>query len=426
MNTLMASRRTACAALFVLPLVVVAGFASAGGTPADGKSAAGAESASVPAKPVEKTPEQLFRELDGNGDGKLTAREIPPERRSAFEHLLRVGDKDKNGELTLAEFNEGFKPDERRPVGGGPGRPGDGRPAFDPAQLFGRFDRNGDGKLTLEEFPEPVRRRMEPVFERLGKSAITREEFTRVADRLHPGGGLERNPDALFKRLDRNGDNELTAGEVPGALRNRIEAMLEKAGKEKDGRLTPEEFRQFSGGLGAGPRPLRDEKPVGAGGRREFRNGPGPEFFFHRLDQDQDGQLSLEELKDAQRVFEALDADKNGILDRRELFGESEGDKAADVSGEKVPPVIGGSPRPDLPAATPARAAKPSGKYGGLVRRFDTNGDGKVSRNEAPGRLRKNFDQVDANGDGYLDPDELRKALRELKPEKKQADPPQA
>lgn len=425
MKTLTSSRQAACAALVVLPLVVFAGGMYAGETPADGKSAAG-ESATVPAKPAEKTPEQLFKELDRNGDGKLTAQEIPAERRSAFEHLLRVGDKDKNGELTLAEFNEGFKPDERRSVGGGPGRPGDRRPAFDPAQLFGRFDRNGDGKLTLEEFPEPVRGRMEPVFERLGKSEITREEFTRVADRLRPGGGMERNPEALFKRLDRNGDNELTAEEVPGALRNRIEAMLEKAGKGKDGRLTREEFRQFSGGSGSGIRPLDDEKPGGATDRREFRNGPGPEFFFHRLDQDRDGTLSLEELKHAPRVFDELDTDQNGILDRHELMGESEGDKAADRSTGREPPVITGSPRPDPPAAKSASEAKPSGKNGGLVRHFDTNGDGKVSRSEAPGRLKKNFDQVDANGDGYLDRDELRKALRELKPEKNKAGSPQA
>ena len=37
-----------------------------------------------------KTPERLFADLDKNGDGKLTADEIAPERKQYFEHLLRV------------------------------------------------------------------------------------------------------------------------------------------------------------------------------------------------------------------------------------------------------------------------------------------------------------------------------------------------
>ena len=46
-------------------------------------------------------------------------------------------------------------------------------------------------------------------------------------------------------------------------------------------------------------------------------------------------------------------------------------------------------------------------------KRIDTDGDGRVSRQEAQAnapRLAEHFDQIDANGDGFLTPEELRAA----------------
>ncbi|MDX2319526.1 MAG: EF-hand domain-containing protein [Moritella sp.] len=38
---------------------------------------------------------------------------------------------------------------------------------------------------------------------------------------------------------------------------------------------------------------------------------------------------------------------------------------------------------------------------------MDTNNDGKISREEATGRLAENFDKFDTNGDGFITKDEL-------------------
>ena len=46
---------------------------------------------------------------------------------------------------------------------------------------------------------------------------------------------------------------------------------------------------------------------------------------------------------------------------------------------------------------------------GGMARflaRFDTNGDGKLQKSEAPERMKERFDQLDTNGDGAIDKDE--------------------
>jgi Ca2+-binding EF-hand superfamily protein len=44
-----------------------------------------------------------------------------------------------------------------------------------------------------------------------------------------------------------------------------------------------------------------------------------------------------------------------------------------------------------------------------LLQRFDTNKDGKISKDEAKGRLADAFGRFDTNKDGFLDKDELRR-----------------
>jgi Ca2+-binding EF-hand superfamily protein len=47
-----------------------------------------------------------------------------------------------------------------------------------------------------------------------------------------------------------------------------------------------------------------------------------------------------------------------------------------------------------------------------MLDRFDVNKDGKISKEEAKGKLAENFDRLDTNKDGYLDKEELRRAAR--------------
>jgi hypothetical protein len=44
-----------------------------------------------------------------------------------------------------------------------------------------------------------------------------------------------------------------------------------------------------------------------------------------------------------------------------------------------------------------------------MFKRLDKNGDGKVTKDEAPERMAEHFDKLDKNGDGGLTPDELKR-----------------
>jgi len=56
---------------------------------------------------------------------------------------------------------------------------------------------------------------------------------------------------------------------------------------------------------------------------------------------------------------------------------------------------------------------------GGFLKKLDTDGDGRISREEAKAapRLAAHFDEIDANGDGFLAPEELKAAHRRREPQ---------
>jgi Ca2+-binding EF-hand superfamily protein len=75
-------------------------------------------------------------------------------------------------------------------------------------------------------------------------------------------------------------------------------------------------------------------------------------------------------------------------------------------------------PRPKKKPAEPP--AGPSADQ--LLKRFDKDGDGKLSKDEAPPRLTDTFARIDRNGDGRLDRSEIAQMLQVLR----KAPPPNA
>lgn len=347
-----------------LTTALITGFALAGGT--------------TFAQDVEESSD-LFKTLDANGDGKLTASEVTGDQKRFFARLVRIGDNNDDGELTRDEFQKATSRDADTPAppqaGVRPGQPGSDQ-ARDPQEMFRRLDRNKDGKLTRDEIPEFAKPRLEPLFERLGKDELTVEDLLKARP-----GAADRRPDG----------NPASGSRRPGEPGDRPASPR------------PDDA----------PRPGQPGRPGDAQGR-----GPGP-AFFRELDENKDGALSRAELERAVTLLAKLDRNGNEKLELIELFGARQdgpgqpGFRRPDGAGRPGDPTRpNGQGRPQRPGDQPATGDRPQARLQQSFGRIDQNRDGFLSRDEAPEKLKENFDRVDRNGDGKISPDEI-KALSE-------------
>jgi Ca2+-binding EF-hand superfamily protein len=267
-----------------------------------------------------------------------------------------------------------------------------------------------------------------------------------------------KRPDAaaLFSQLDKNGDGFITEDEVGDDRKAFFERLLRVADKNKDGKLSKDEF---VAGLAAGEakrpegtpgekRPLGKDFDPEAMFNRLDKNGDGkitkdeiPEEraeFLRRMDTDGDGVITKEEFKAGiaklrsatggapaggrpsvdDVLFRALDTNGDGKLSAEEISRAAESLKKLDRNGD------GMITRDELVAAAGTAGGGTAGS--GLperLKQFDKDGDGKLSRDEAPERLKENFDRFDLNKDGFLDADELRKAFEGFKTKAKKEPP---
>ncbi|MDA0835766.1 MAG: EF-hand domain-containing protein [Planctomycetota bacterium] len=343
--------------------------------------------------PARPAPEEVFKNLDKNDDGKLVADEISEDQQRFFDRLIRVGDNDENGELSRDEFIAALK-DRPMPPRDGEGKPrgprdGDRPQGPKPEQMFERLDQNNDGSISVDEAPERAKPMIEQLLRKSGKeptASLTRDEFLELVRNFRPDRG-------------------------PGD------------GRPREGGPRPE------GAPGRGPRPdgERGRGPEGRG--PEGFGGPPPmPKFFKVLDTDQDGRLTKDELAQLADKFAALDENEDGQLDMRELMGPPPEGRFAGGQlnrGRGFGPPEGRGPqgRPGGPggpegrpgfgpggpgaAGAPGRGPNPEN----MLKRFDKNGDGKLSQDEVNENLKKRFDKIDANGDGAIDQDELRTML---------------
>jgi Ca2+-binding EF-hand superfamily protein len=279
-------------------------------------------------------PAELFDKLDANKDGVITSDEVPDDKQATFERLVRSGDANGDKKLTKDELVTGLKklqPAADAPAAtdrpaGRPGAPAGGLPNVSPKEVFGRMDKDGNGKLEKDEIPERMKENL--------------------------------------ARVDSNSDGIVDLAEF-------------------------EKVAQFFGG----------RRPDGAPEGRPGQGGPVPGGpVLRALDADGNGEISASEIADAAKALAKLDRNGDGKLTRDEI-----------------------GPPPGAPGGRPD-GARPAAGGGAFAEEFlkriqaaDANGDKKISKEEAPDRLKDQFDRLDANKDGQLDAEELKEMIARMR-----------
>jgi Ca2+-binding EF-hand superfamily protein len=167
-------------------------------------------------------------------------------------------------------------------------------PAAAATARFKERDKNGDGRLTPDEFPEEARFK---AMDEDGDGAVTLEEMKAAV-----GGG--KGPGAPGKgglRGDKNGDGKVTREEFKGS-----DEAFRGLDKNADGAITPDELPKDRPGKG-GPPP---------GGQEPADGMPPPAGpmggLFAALDKDGDGRLARNEFPGGDDKWRALDENGDG------------------------------------------------------------------------------------------------------------------
>lgn len=262
----------------------------------------------------------------------------------------------------------------------------------------------------------------------------------------------------LFRRLDANIDGHVTESEIPPEHRVLFERLLRKADGDNDRMLSLAEFR-------SGLTTTRPDKPLPQKIPNQLPGADALLLMLAWMDRNADLVITPEEVPpDLRPLFDefvdfmnlqdhselpvrklsqqamqyagraARFATREGIDVKVELALLSDeqwayverlrtslrGRRRATAKPSKVPPASASHDSDGASAGNGVadRAADPLAKTtqraGQLLRRYDANGDERLSRLEAPPRIAKRFTRFDKNDDGELDSTEIARVVEIL------------
>lgn len=208
-----------------------------------------------------KRAEEMFRQWDKNGDGKLS--------RSEYPGTLSFEKADRNGDGFITRDEVGLAPQSRPSAG----------------ELFKLWDANGDGRLSKEEYRGAV------PFGDLDKNRdgfLSKEELGISTYPVQQRGGAFQY---MLENWDKDGDGKISRTEWKG------KRSFESVDADGDGFITQNEV----GISPSTPRSMNyeglleawDEDGDGKISRSEWRG----RFPFNRIDKNKDGFITREEME---------------------------------------------------------------------------------------------------------------------------------
>jgi len=243
-------------------------------------------------------------------------------------------------------------------------------------------------------------------------------------------------PEAFFKRLDANHDGQVTVDEVPEKAPERLKAMLKRADKDGDKKVSLAEFAEAIKQHRPAPptaerrRPGPPRPPATAhrrpGTPPTAHRRPGPPSHHHAMPQRRPmpsaaGRFAPK-LPDPKAVFARLDRNKDQKLSLEEFTA---GMRALHRGPMGMPHRPTGMPH--RPMGPPHRSMpghvgpmRHPGSLGeAMFKRADANNDGKVSLDEVPEKMREGFkkflEKADKDGDKALSAEEGKAAAEAMK-----------
>ena len=203
----------------------------------------------------------------------------------------------------------------------------------------------------------------------------------------------------LFAELDANQDGRIEASEVASPHQRLYARLIRRADANRDGALS---LNEFSEGLA----PESSGKPIERAANTNIRGADETRLLLLKLDTNGDSRLTRDEapkemLSAFDSLLEAVDADKDGQLDRIEL--SRAGPKLAHAAVRIVR-------SQDLDVTRELRQIE--AVQGTRAERFDRQYDPRQALAD-PKQAADLFKQFDANGDGRLVVDELPEQISE-------------
>ena len=252
------------------------------------------------AKKTKPTPREASAKIDTDGDGKVSFEEMKSAFPGVTEEKFKA--RDKNGDGFLTNDERTITAPKTKNTASAAAK----QNAPEPAQLFKKADKDGNGQVTWEEVHAIAPRLPQTRFtawDKNGDGAITKEELPA----RKPGAETAKTAsntnqpsmEQMVRKADKDKSGSVTFDELHAAFPKFPQVRFEELDKNKDGVLSPADRVQLA---------------------RDMKEGADEAVSkLLETDANKDGSVTFEELATAKsgfprEAFDQADRNKDGVI----------------------------------------------------------------------------------------------------------------